>query len=295
MIELEVALITIAKNTKGRLTERWISLSLLAALTLFTLIFTYVTRVPTPPRIAILDTAFCPDFHSEFLAPKVELELIQNLETAKTICSLPINHPMRHGDRVLQTYLKNLSPDVAPHQIRLYGLFTLSGAIDGKSWLRGATDAMMRGSDLIASAVGAPVAELRSEILALKNELLLISSGQWGGRVQEAQKFIPQEMIRKSSELRKKSLVIGSYFLDGKHQEAFLDNTLLYTDLIDYSFAVSEDEEGLTGSSYALAVASARLMNFCASEVGDPADLKECLRHKSVSVKTVNGPTLYQY
>ncbi len=246
--------------------------------------------------MAFLDTAFCAEALRENLPKGVELELIQNLETAQTICSLPLSHPMRHGDRVLLTYLKNLAPAGEAHVIRLYGLFSLSGQIDGKSWLRAATDAMARGSDVIASAVAAPVDTYREEFLPLKDELMVVASGQWGGRIKEQQILVPQELIRKNQMLRSKSLVIGPYFLDEKHQEAFLDHTLLYQELIDYSFAISDGEKNLlAGSSYALAVAVARMMNFCASQMGEPEDIKECLESKKVSIQTINGRTLYQY
>lgn len=300
MTKLKTQLITIVKNTKGRFTERWISLSLLATTALITLLFTFFTRAPITPHVAFLDTAFCPQALKENLPNGVELELVQNLETAQTICSLSLTHPMRHGDRVLLTYLKNLAPEVKAHKIHLYGLFTLTGKINAKSWLRAATDAIARGNNIIASAVAAPVEAHIEENLPLREELLIVASGQWGGAIKENQILVPQELIRKNEELRSKSLVIGAYFLDQRHQEAYLDHTLLYQDLINYSFAISDEgEEGehrvLAGSSYALAVALARLMNFCAQEVGDIKGVKECLENKRVSVDTVDGRTLYQF
>lgn len=205
---------------------------------------------------------------------------------------------MRHGDRVLLTYLKNLSPDIEGHEILLYGLFTLSGRIDAPSWLRANMDAMARGSQVIASAVAAPITELRSEVLSLDNHLLILASGQWGGRIPENQRLIPHEIIRNSKELKENVLVIGPYFLDKNHQEAYLDQTLLYSDLIQYSFAISEDTENqdtIIGSSYALAVATARMMNLCLDKLGEATAIKACLKTHSVSVKTVNGPEVFQY
>ena len=218
-------------------------------------------------------------------------------QSSDSVCALPLTHPLRHGDRVLTNFFRNLTKLDHTQTISLYGLFETNGQTHANSWAQALESAHKRKSAFIASAIALPLSESTRAPLGILPPMI-VASGQWGGRIKEETKLFPHEMIIKNQVPRENALVIGSYFLDDAHQEAFSDQTLLYKDLINYSFAMSDEikkEMNLSGSSYALAVAIGRLMSLCESKLRPFKRLQECLKNKSVSVSTVSHELLYQF
>lgn len=255
-------------------------------------------QVSTPLRIAFFDTAHCVQYLTELAPQNVELKLESSSYTQAQVCALPLDHPARHGDRVMAVFLRNLTPHQGAREekrlpIHLYGLFNSAGQSSGAKWERALENARQQKVQLIYSAVATQEAFKWSEDISL-----IVASGQWGGRVQKNDHFYPHELIKNSTDLRQRSLVIGSYQMDDLHQEAWRDQSLLYPELIDYSFAQSESaarELYIQGSSHALGVAAGRSLSICRQELGSFKTLRQCLEKHTQTVNAQDGVLLKQF
>lgn len=217
------------------------------------------------------------------------MKLVLQTESEESICSLPIEHPARHGDRVLIQFFKNLAPNGAEFTLSLYSLFTSEGITSQMKWEEALRSVQRSDVHLVASAVA-----LKGNFKQEQLPPLFLASGQWGGKVKKDDIFFPQESLKESKKHRANTLLFGSYHLDTHHQEAYDDHTLLYKNLINYWFAASEHDI-LSGSSNALALGTARAMSFCAKEIIDFDTLKDCLKKREVHVTTVGKNKLRQF
>lgn len=257
-------------------------------------------QTPTEPtiiRVAFFDTAHCLEYLTKQAPKNIIFKLENSAYTQAEVCALELSHPARHGDRVVAIFLRNLTPASGTQEkaleIHLYGLFNPSGESPGSHWNHALESARKLQVQLIYSAVAT------KEVIKWDAEIaLVVASGQWGGRVKKNATFYPHELIKNSAHLRERSLVIGSYQMDTLHQEAWRDQSLLYSELIDYSFAQSESaakELGVQGSSHALAIAAGRSLSICRHVTENFKKMRQCLQEHALTVSTQDGVVLKQY
>lgn len=233
-------------------------------------------------NITILDTGFCP----EKIVKNPNVTILSPVDLTDSVSidckSANLDRDKRfHGQKVLQTFLKNLSPKVSVN-IRPFIIFDANKSQSYLYWKKAFSPEIQKVTDIYLVAAGLPyLGEFKKTGLSdleIK-KLVFVASGTQTFPISKDHKLWPQELA-KTKGSSQKVYIVADYYPKTKYDEAYIDKRLMYKEYADFFFPYRDEADiHFHGSSYAVALGLAEILNKCdTTKLEEELSTKKCGR-----------------
>ncbi len=233
-------------------------------------------------KVAVIDTEFC--LKNISVNSKIDLRDQYDSVTktkSSTSCNFQLGTKQFHGHFVLQTLLDSIGEISKPITIFPINVFTKEGRQDDDSWKNAFKYVDENEIDLVVMASSYLSFGEKKIDLKLGNHLYIVAAGTKKPEWDTVPTLWPQSV---DSELITK---IGHYFptkMVTNSNHGFFDTSIIDQTSVDYYIeAANSTDMALSGTSYATAVASGRIIKKCYQKliIRDSKSLKKCTNNNS--------------
>jgi hypothetical protein len=217
---------------------------------------------PKSLKIAFVDTGYClQKIKKENIKIHSVIDFTKSVQLDCLSRDNILNSPRYHGQLVIEEFLSFYDNSKRSSQFYPLVVFDSLGEQKKDYWLKAIKWIKSHHIDVVVSAAGL----ITNDSLDVQLPAFwFVSSGRISSLINQKTGLYPQNLAP-----LKNMLLIGDYF-DG--QSILYDQGLLFQEKIDYYFPSGHKD--FTGTSRAVAEASAKAINLCSLE-----NIKDCLKH----------------
>ena len=245
------------------------SLSSMWAKVLLLLTFSLYPCYSAPIKIAILDTYFCPKL---IMTPKnIQINtVIDNSHSHKSESCSTYSKKNRlfHGQWVLEEFINNIK---IKDQIIIQpiSIFNSSGVQDIESWKKAFNNQEKYDLFLVAAGVS-----LKKESIIFPNFIrpVITAGSTYGKGINKKSLLWPQSEYKNDF-----VITIGSYLEENEDLGTRDDYNLIFKKRMKFFFSAGIESSHFKGTSFAVAVATSRLLSLCEKQVKSHRGLYKCL------------------